>query len=117
MISFCDCCIGELLSSAVLIGCSKSTDINLINAKALSSAKVNVVTNSNECSCIQVGCEGGVHLTGMVLGPVPVLKAVNGMECGPTGLSGSIILLKGKSVKEVIQSVDGILQVRGQFNN
>ena len=50
-----DAFLGELLTSAVLVGTSSDPNINLINAKTLASSKVTLVTKDCcDYDCVQV---------------------------------------------------------------
>lgn len=46
--------VGELLTSAVLVGTSAAANINLINAKAMASTKVNMNSEPEGCDSIKV---------------------------------------------------------------
>ncbi len=96
------------------MGCSSNENINLINAKSLSSTKVNLVSVGDGCNCVKVECkEKELSISGSVLGCIPTLISLNEIECGLFGLSsGNVVVVKGKSVKEAIQTLGDVKEVR-----
>ena len=101
----------ELLTSAVLVGSSTTTDINLVNAKTLASSKVNLLATGEGCDCVTVVTDGGMSFSGSLLGSVPVLSSINGMECGLIKLNGNVVVTKGEEIKNVVQTLNGVTEV------
>ena len=48
--------VGELLTSAVLVGTSAASNINLINAKTVAGTKVTMNSEPGGCDSIKVFC-------------------------------------------------------------
>ena len=103
---------GELFSSALLLGLCNINNRNIFNAKALSSTKVTVSTTSCHVESIGVGCEGGPGLSGALLGDVPVLTCVNGCGGALVKLEGNVVIVSGQSVKDVVQELGAVTEVR-----
>ena len=98
------------MERAVKLGCVKTTDaVNLINVQHQCSTKVTVTEGS--CDMTTVECDGGLKVSGRVLGGSPVLSQVTSEAIGMVELSGCVIVAKGTTLTQIVQEVQGISEV------
>ena len=103
---------GQLVERAVKLGCIKSTDaVNLINVKNKCGSKVNVSEPDGCSDVVTVEYDGGLKVTGRVLGDKPILSHVTSEAVGLITLSGCVIVAKGTTLAQVVQEVQGISEV------
>ena len=100
----------NLLERVVKMGCCVSAEkVNLINVLSRCQTSVNVVGGDGDA--VSVECEG-VKVTGSVYGGTPVLTQIGGQSVGLMELSGCVIVVKGTTLSEIVQQVEGISEVR-----
>ena len=102
------------MSSALLLGLCNSSNRNLFNAKALSSIKVDMVTTTCLSDSLKVECQGGLCLAGALLGKTPVLISINNHVGALIKLDGPIVVVIGRSVKDLINELGGVTEVSGR---
>ena len=57
-------------------------------------------------------CEGGLTLAGALLGNSPVLVGVNQCSGAVVRLEGGVVIVSGRSLKDLLQEVKEVLEVR-----
>ena len=103
---------GDLLASALLLGISNDPTRNIFNAKALSGTKVTVVMAAGTEAGLVASCEGGLTLAGALLGNSPVLVGVNQCSGAVVRLEGGVVIVSGRSLKDLLQEVKEVQEVR-----
>ena len=105
------------MASALLLGICNNPSNNIFNVKAVSSIKVEVVTSTAGLDGLVASCEGGLTVAGALLGDKPVLVGVNAGNGSVVRLEGGMVIVAGRSPKELIQEVESVQEVRSEGGN